>query len=74
MAPPPDNRKLLSSMGLVTGLGFSAVGSILLGVLGGLFLDGKLHTSPLFLIVGIVLGLAAAVLSVYRLIMEETRD
>jgi F0F1-type ATP synthase assembly protein I len=70
---PPSNRKLFSSMGLVTGLGFSAVGSLLVGVLGGLFLDRALHTAPLFLVIGILLGLAAALFGVYRLVMEELR-
>jgi ATP synthase protein I len=68
---PPNNRKLFSSMGLVTGLGFSAVGSVLVGILGGLFLDRMLHTTPLFLIVGILLGIAAAALGVYRLVIRE---
>jgi ATP synthase protein I len=68
---PPDNRKLFSSMGLVTGLGFSAVGSLLVGILGGLFLDRMVHTTPLFLIIGILLGIAAAALGVYRLVIRE---
>ena len=71
---PPSNRKVFSSMGLVTGLGLSAGGSLLLGVLLGLFVDGLLHTSPLFFIIGIVLGLAAAVVGVYRLVMREFRN
>jgi F0F1-type ATP synthase assembly protein I len=71
---PPNNRKLFSSMGLVTGLGLSAVGSLLVGVLLGLFLDHALLTSPLFLIIGILLGLAAATVGVYRLVMRELKD
>lgn len=71
---PPTNRKLFSSMGLVTGLGLSAVGSILLGVLAGLFLDRTLHTSPLFLLIGIFLGIAAAVLGVYKMLRQELRQ
>jgi F0F1-type ATP synthase assembly protein I len=71
---PPNNRKVLSSMGLVSGLGLTAGGSILLGVFGGLFLDRILHTMPLFLVIGILLGLAAATFSVYRLVMKEFRD
>jgi len=70
---PPSNRKVFSSMGLVTGLGFSAVGSLLVGILGGLFLDRWLRTTPLFLIIGILLGLAAAAIGVYRLVMQEMR-
>jgi ATP synthase protein I len=70
---PSDNRKVVSSMGIVTGLGFSAVGSLLVGILGGILLDRMLHTSPLFLIVGILLGIAAAALGVYRLVMQELK-
>ena len=71
---PTTNRKLFSSMGLVTGLGLSAVGSLLVGVLLGLFLDSRLHSAPLFLIIGILLGLAVATVGVYRLVMQELKD
>jgi F0F1-type ATP synthase assembly protein I len=43
-------------------------------VLLGLFLDRSLHTAPLFLIIGILLGLAAATIGVYRLVMQELKD
>jgi len=39
--------------------------SILLGILGGLWLDGELGTKPLFLIIGLVLGLAVAAFGAY---------
>jgi F0F1-type ATP synthase assembly protein I len=39
-----------------------------------LFLDHALLTSPLFLIIGILLGLAAATVGVYRLVMRELKD
>jgi ATP synthase protein I len=61
-------------MGLVTGLGLSAVGSLLVGVLLGLFLDRTLRSGPLFLIIGILLGLAVATIGVYRLVMQELKD
>jgi ATP synthase protein I len=70
---PPSNRKVFSSMGLATGLGFSAVGSLLVGMLGGLFLDRWLRTTPLFLVIGILLGLGAAAFGVYRLVVREMR-
>ena len=68
---PSDNRKAFSAMGLVTGLGLSAGGSLLVGVLGGMFIDRLLGTTPLFLIVGILLGMAAAAVGVYRLVVRE---
>ncbi|GAF79749.1 unnamed protein product [marine sediment metagenome] len=39
--------------------------SILLGILGGLWLDGKLGTEPLFLIIGLVLGIAVSAFGAY---------
>jgi F0F1-type ATP synthase assembly protein I len=46
------------------GLGTTAAGCVAVGVGGGIALDSWLHTSPLFLVVGLVLGVAAAVGSV----------
>jgi F0F1-type ATP synthase assembly protein I len=43
-------------------------------MLGGLFLDRWLRTTPLFLVIGILLGLGAAAIGVYRLVMREMKD
>jgi F0F1-type ATP synthase assembly protein I len=43
--------------------------AILLGILGGLWLDNKLGTRPLFIIVGLILGLVVAVAGAIKLIM-----
>ena len=52
----------------LTGIGFYIAACILIGIFGGLWLDNKLHTSPLFILLGLVLGLGLAVYGVYRLI------
>ncbi|MFH1382261.1 MAG: AtpZ/AtpI family protein [Chloroflexota bacterium] len=44
---------------------------IVLGVIGGLWLDGKLHTSPVFLITGLILGIVIAFYGVYRMILPN---
>jgi ATP synthase protein I len=46
------------------GMGTSVAVIVGVGVLLGIWADGRLHTSPLLLIVGLVLGLAAAVATV----------
>ena len=51
------------------GIGFYIGGSIVLGLLLGLWLDGKLHTRPLLAIVGLFLGLINAIYGVYRLLL-----
>jgi ATP synthase protein I len=58
----------------LTGIGFYIVACILLGVFSGLWLDGKLDTSPLFIILGLVLGLGLAVFGIYRMIRPLMTD
>ena len=45
-------------------MGFAAAVMVALGVLLGLWLDSKFHTSPLFLLIGLALGLLMAAMSV----------
>jgi F0F1-type ATP synthase assembly protein I len=47
-------------------MGLSAAVCVGLGVLVGILVDGALHTAPLFLLIGLALGLAAAALSVVK--------
>lgn len=54
---------------LATGLRFG--GAIVMFVLGGLWLDGRLHTRPLFIIVGTLLGAGLGFLSVWREIQAD---
>lgn len=50
------------------GLGWYVSASILLGVLGGRWLDGKLNTEPLLLIIGLFVGLLTAGYGVYKML------
>ncbi|MCX6013240.1 MAG: AtpZ/AtpI family protein [Chloroflexi bacterium] len=49
-------------------MGFYIGGSITLGVLGGLWLDKKWGTNPLFAILGLILGVILSFVIVYRLL------
>jgi len=51
------------------GVGFFIGGSILLGVVAGLWLDSRLNTSPILVIVGLVLGIVFAFYGVYRMLL-----
>jgi F0F1-type ATP synthase assembly protein I len=53
----------------LTGVGFFIGGSILLGVLTGLWLDSKLNTSPILVLVGLFLGLIVAFYGVYQMVL-----
>ncbi len=56
------------------GVGFFIGGSILLGVVAGLWLDSKLNTSPILVIVGLVLGIVVAFYGVYQMILPLIRN
>jgi F0F1-type ATP synthase assembly protein I len=47
-------------------VGSTIVGSIVGGLLFGLWLDGVVHTSPLFLLIGLLLGIGGAVAALVR--------
>jgi F0F1-type ATP synthase assembly protein I len=50
------------------GMGFYIAIAIIAGILGGHWLDGKMNTNPLWLIIGLILGIAVAVLGVYNML------
>ena len=47
-------------------MGLSAAVCVGLGLLAGLLLDDALHTAPVFLLVGLALGVGVAALSVVK--------
>jgi len=51
------------------GVGFFIGGSIVLGVFAGLWLDSKLNTSPILVIVGLILGVVIAFYGVYQMLL-----
>jgi F0F1-type ATP synthase assembly protein I len=59
--------KRLAALALA-GVGFFIAGSIVLGVVAGRWLDSKLGSEPLWLIVGLFLGIAVAVYGVYAML------
>jgi len=69
-------NKRLAAFGMV-GVGFFVAGSIILGVVGGRWLDGKLNSEPLFIIIGLLLGIVVAFYGVYTMLrpmMDDKQD
>ncbi|BDG49114.1 MULTISPECIES: AtpZ/AtpI family protein [Parageobacillus] len=66
----PKQRHPFQAMALMSAIVSQLVGSILVGVFGGKWIDGKFHTEPIFLIVGLFIGLAAGVYAMLRLIRQ----
>ena len=72
--PSPDSDT--SSIGAAAkyaGLGFQLVASILLFLYLGRWVDRRIGTEPLFLLLGVFTGLAASIYSMYRSLMADQR-
>jgi len=52
----------------LVGVGFFVAGAIILGVLGGRWLDGKLNSEPFWTIAGLLLGITVAFYGVYNML------
>ncbi|WP_257348085.1 AtpZ/AtpI family protein [Pseudalkalibacillus decolorationis] len=63
-------RSPFHSMALMSGILSQLVGSILVGIFGGMWLDRTIGTAPLFLIIGLFIGLAAGVYGMIKLIQR----
>ncbi len=69
-------RRWVAALRLV-GVGFFIGGSIVVGVVTGLWLDNKLDSAPVWVIIGLFLGLIIAFYGVYRMLlplMSNERD
>lgn len=62
----PEKKPSWHYLGLVTELGLVMVFSVLIGTSLGAWADARLGTNPFLLLVGLVLGIAAGGLAVYR--------
>ncbi len=62
----PEEPKALPGAMAFLGMGLSAAVCVGVGLGLGLWLDSVLHTAPVFLLVGLALGLAAAALSIVK--------
>jgi len=70
----PSPEPTIPGAGAVAGLGLQFAISILLFLLAGQWIDRKLGTEPLFLIVFVFAGAGASFYSIYRKLMEQQRQ
>jgi ATP synthase protein I len=63
-SPPPKEPKPLPGAAAFLGMGLTAAICVGLGVVLGLWLDSVFHTAPALLLVGLLLGLLTAGMSV----------
>jgi F0F1-type ATP synthase assembly protein I len=62
----PEEPKPLPGAVAFLSMGLSAAVCVGIGLGLGILVDGALHTAPVFLLVGLALGLAVAALSVVK--------
>lgn len=67
---PQKNRHPFQAMALMSVILSQLAGSSLFGIFFGRWLDGKLGTAPLFLVVGLLLGLAAGIFAMLRTVRK----
>ena len=69
-----ERTTLLKAMGVVTACGLDIAVLILIGVLAGAYVDGRLHSSPWGLLVGLFVGLIAGFYTAYLIIAPIVRS
>jgi F0F1-type ATP synthase assembly protein I len=57
----------------MAGIGIFFAASVLLPLLGGVALDNWLHTAPVFVLIGLVVGLAAGAAGIWLKVRELSK-
>ena len=57
----------------MAGIGIYLAAAVLLPIVGGVLLDGVFHKSPVFVLIGLFVGLAAGAAAVWLKVREFTR-
>lgn len=72
--PKKSPNKPFQAMALSTTVVSYLVGPLLIGLFGGRWLDRYFSTSPLFLIIGMLLGLATGIFGLLRVLKTFLGD
>jgi len=63
----------LRYLGFVSGLGIMMIACIAVGLMAGVFLDGRFGTSPWLTTVFLLIGILSGAWSVFKMIISELR-
>jgi len=68
--PPPTTPATGADL---AGIGLYLAGAVLLPLLGGVLLDSVLHTAPVFVLIGLFLGLVAGGIAIWLKVRELSK-
>lgn len=71
--PKKNTSKVLQNIALVTQIGISMVVPIIGSIFLGNFLDKKLGTNVLFLIIFVILGVGAAFMTLFKMVTRDIK-
>lgn len=66
----PLNSELIKYISLISQLGFTIIGSILLFLAGAMFLERKFQTEGILILIGVFLGVVSGVFAAYKLLKK----
>lgn len=69
-----DDMKKKVVIGPYMDLGMQMAIAVLLGTALGYWLDSKLHTRPLLIVLGVLLGAAAGFMNIYRTVYPSDKN
>jgi ATP synthase protein I len=69
-----ETKKYVKLLALVSSMGISMVLAIVIGITVGYYLDKWLHTSPVFLLIFLVLGIIAGFRNIYVIMKRAEKD
>ena len=72
--PTPEQRTQLATAGTAAGMGCAIAATIVLMVIGGVLLDQWLDTTPVFILIGVALGLAGAGYQLWELAQLSSKQ
>ena len=68
--PPPTTPATGADL---AGIGLYLAGAVLLPLMGGVLLDGDLHTAPVFFLIGLFVGLVAGGIAIWLKVRERSK-
>ena len=68
--PPPSNPTTGSDL---AGIGLYLAGAVLVPLIGGVLLDNALHTAPVFVLIGLFVGLVAGGVAIWLKVRELSK-